>query len=310
MSTEAVAFLIFLAAMTFVVGQLCFFAYDTSTVGKRLRHRVDLLFPGRLAAAQASSRSRTPPSAMPSQLMTLALRGDELEFARRIERFHIPVRFAARLFLTLRLSSCVILTMALILLGYRYAGIRTMLNLVGLGLVGAVIGWLLPHFVIGRLALRRRRSIAHGLAEAIELLVIGVEAGLSLEDAINRIVVELRSSQPAMAAELALTSADLKILPSRDDALHRLAERVGLPSVSAMVVTLSQTLRYGTPLAQALRVVAAELRDDSFDQARGTGQPNAGLADRSHDLVHPAELVHDNWWTGVSENIGRVSELA
>jgi tight adherence protein C len=95
-------------------------------------------------------------------------------------------------------------------------------------------------------------------------LVISVEAGLALEDAINRIVGELRRSQPAMAEELALTGADLRILPSRDDALRRLAERVKLPSVHSVVITLSQTLKYGTPLAHALRVVAAELRNDEL----------------------------------------------
>ena len=67
-----------------------------------------------------------------------------------------------------------------------------------------------------------------------------------------------------MADELALTSADLKILPNRDEALRRLAERVDLPSVHSVVTTLSQTLKYGTPLAQALRVVAAELRNDGL----------------------------------------------
>jgi tight adherence protein C len=145
--------------------------------------------------------------------------------------------------------------MALLLLGYRYAGIRATWSMAALGSLGAAVGWSIPPFAVGRLALNRRRAIARGLADAIELLVIAVEAGLSLEDGMNRIVVELRRSQPAMADELALTSADLKILPNRDKALRRLAERVDLPSVHSVVTTLSQTLKYGTPLAQALRVL-------------------------------------------------------
>ena len=67
-----------------------------------------------------------------------------------------------------------------------------------------------------------------------------------------------------MAEELELTGADLKILPNRDEALRRLADRVNLPSVNSVVTTLSQTLKYGTPLAQALRVVATELRNDGL----------------------------------------------
>jgi tight adherence protein C len=89
-------------------------------------------------------------------------------------------------------------------------------------------------------------------------------AGLALEDAIDRIVPELRRSQPIVAEELALTSADLKILPSRDVALKRLADRIALTSVHSVVTTLSQTLRYGTPLAQAMRVVASELRNEGL----------------------------------------------
>lgn len=89
-------------------------------------------------------------------------------------------------------------------------------------------------------------------------------AGLALEDGIERIVAELYRTQPALAEELAITSADLKILPSRDMALANLAKRVDVPSVRSVMTTLSQTMRYGTPLAQALRVVAGELRNDSL----------------------------------------------
>ena len=109
-------------------------------------------------------------------------------------------------------------------------------------------------------------TAAEGLPDAIELLVVCVEAGLALEDGIDRIVIELKHSQPKLAEELALTSADLKILSSRDQALANLAERIDTPSVRSVVTTLSQTLRYGTPLAQAMRVVAADMRNDSLFQ--------------------------------------------
>ncbi len=74
----------------------------------------------------------------------------------------------------------------------------------------------------------------------------------------------MRHSHPSLAEELALTAADLKILPSRDQALSNLADRVDVPSVRSVATTLSQTMRYGTPLAQALRTVASELRNDSL----------------------------------------------
>ncbi len=261
---SSAAFLIGLAATTVAIAGLCFLAYQASATRERLGHRVDRLALARRRPARVSGRRGTRASGALGRLTGTALHDDELEFARRLKPLHIPVTLARRLFLVLRLVVGLVLATALVLLGYRHANLGVMPGLVGLGSLGAAAGWSLPHLVADRLALHRRRSVARGLADAIELLVISVEAGLSLEDAINRIVGELRRSQPAMAEELVLTGADLKILPSRDEALRRLAERVNLPSVHSVVVTLSQTLKYGTPLARALRIVAAELRTDEL----------------------------------------------
>jgi tight adherence protein C len=264
MSGSFTAFLIGLVATTFAVALLCFFGYEDSATRQRLRHRVELLALARRLPALARGGRGTRASGALGLLTATTLRGDELEFARRLAPLHIPADLAPRLFFVLRLLVGLVLAAALVLLGYRYFHVSAMLSLAGVGSLGAALGWATPHLVAARLSLQRRRSVARGLADAIELLVISVEAGLSLEDAINRIVGELRRSQPAMAQELAVTGADLKILPNRDDALRRLAERVNLPSVHSVVATLSQTLRYGTPLAQALRVVAAELRNDEL----------------------------------------------
>jgi tight adherence protein C len=269
MSGSSAIFLIGLGAMGFVVAALCLFGYVVSTAREMLRQRVDLLGLTRRVTdlrSQSERRQATPdrrqgPRRRPA---STALSGNDLELARWLQPFHIPAALAPHLLLLVRLSASVVLGMALLLLGYRYAGMGAMWSLVGIASGGAALGWSIPSFALGRLALNRRRAIARGLADAIELLVIAVEAGLSLEDAMHRIVVELRRSRPAIADELAITSADLRILPSRDEALRRLAERVDLPSVHSVVTTLSQTLKYGTPLAQALRVVAEELRNDGL----------------------------------------------
>lgn len=123
-------------------------------------------------------------------------------------------------------------------------------------------GWFTPQFLIRRQIARRSREVVEGLPDALELLVISVEAGLSFEDGIDRIAHILKTSHPALADELALTSADLKILPNRDQALINFAERIDAPSVRSVVTTLSQTMRYGTPLANALRVVSSGLRNE------------------------------------------------
>jgi|SRR5579863_7681318 len=264
MSGSSAAFLIGLAATTFAVAGLCFFAYEVSAAKERLRHRVDLFARGRWLPARASAAPGPRAPGAPSGLTGTTLRGDELEFARRLAPLHIPAVLAPRLFIQLRLSVGLFMAVALALIGHHYFNLTAMPSLAGVGLLGAGFGWATPHLVVDRLARHRQRAIGRGLADAIELLVIAVEAGLSLEDGINRIVGELWRSQPAMAEELALTSADLRILPNRDEALRRLAERVDLPSIHSVVTTLSQTLKYGTPLAQALRIVAAELRNDDL----------------------------------------------
>ena len=87
---------------------------------------------------------------------------------------------------------------------------------------------------------------------------------MSLEDGLQRVARELKESQPALADELALTWAELNILPSRAQALANLADRVDIPSVRSVVSMLSQSLRFGTPLAQSLRVGAVEMRNDQM----------------------------------------------
>lgn len=131
-----------------------------------------------------------------------------------------------------------------------------------LTIMGAIIGWFLPKLALGYMVKQRTKNVRSGLPDALELLVVCAEAGMSLEDGLGRVVDELQTSQPALADELGLTLADLRILPSREQALMNLADRVNVASVRTVVGTLAQTLRYGTPLAQALRVVAAEMRND------------------------------------------------
>jgi tight adherence protein C len=91
-----------------------------------------------------------------------------------------------------------------------------------------------------------------------------VESGISLENAIFRVSQEMKQAQPALADELAFTWAEISILPSRDQALENLADRVDIPTVRSVVGTLAQSLRYGSPLAQALRGAAAEMRNEQL----------------------------------------------
>jgi tight adherence protein C len=128
-------------------------------------------------------------------------------------------------------------------------------------LVGALLlGWRFPDFVLARLAARRRRLIEQGIPDALDLLVICAEAGLSLDQAVEQVGQDLRSANPVVADEMAITATEMRVLPDRSEALENLVRRTGLESLRGITATLGQTIRFGTPLAESLRVLAAEMR--------------------------------------------------
>jgi len=134
---------------------------------------------------------------------------------------------------------------------------------VGAGLLGS----LLPDLYLNRVTEARQLAIRRALPDAFDLLVICAEAGLSLDAAFERVARELGEGCPELGEEIGLTSIELGFLPDRSKALQGLVDRVPLPGVRALVTTLAQTERYGTPLAQALRVLAAEMRNERMLKA-------------------------------------------
>jgi tight adherence protein C len=131
---------------------------------------------------------------------------------------------------------------------------------------GVVLGILVPGWVVAGLRRPYVAALGRGLPDALDLLVVCAESGLGLDSAVERVGREMEFSNPAIAVELAMLSQELRMLPDRRDALMRLGERTGVESFQRLAATLSQTLRYGTPLAQALRVLAAEMRQERMTQ--------------------------------------------
>jgi tight adherence protein C len=130
--------------------------------------------------------------------------------------------------------------------------------------IASCAGWFLPILIVRARLKSHRKAVAAGLPDTLELLAICVDAGISLESGLRRVSHELEASQPALAGELSQTWAEISILPDRDQAFLNLAERVNLPSLRSVVGTLSQSLRFGTPLAQSLRTAATEMRNDQL----------------------------------------------
>jgi tight adherence protein C len=123
-----------------------------------------------------------------------------------------------------------------------------------------MLGWYFPEIVLSRLAARRRLRLENGIPDALDLLVICAEAGLSLDNAIENVGRVLRPSSPEVAKEFAAMAAEMQVLSVRGQALENLAERTGIASLRSIVVTLNQSIKFGTSLAESLRVLAAEMR--------------------------------------------------
>jgi tight adherence protein C len=130
-----------------------------------------------------------------------------------------------------------------------------------LALAGITAGAFAPSLLTRNAIDARKQKIQLGLPDALDLFVICAEAGLSLDAAMTRVAREIGPNTPELADELGLTAVELGFLPNRRDALHNLAMRVNTPSIRGLVNTLIQTEKYGTPLAQALRVLASEFRN-------------------------------------------------
>jgi tight adherence protein C len=114
---------------------------------------------------------------------------------------------------------------------------------------------------------RRQLSIKRAFPDALDLLLICVESGISIEQAFRRVSQEIGTQSIPLAEELTLTTAELSYLPDRKQAYENLATRTNLEGVKSVCMALQQAERYGTPLSQALRVMAQENRDMRMSEA-------------------------------------------
>ena len=137
---------------------------------------------------------------------------------------------------------------------------------------GLVAGTLLlsykaPDLYLKNRIQKRSAAIRKGLPDALDLLVICAEAGLTVDAAFSRVARELGKAYPELGDEFALTSIELGFLTDRRQAFENLADRIDLDSVRGVVTTMIQTEKYGTPLASALRVLSAEFRNERMMRA-------------------------------------------
>ena len=129
-----------------------------------------------------------------------------------------------------------------------------------MAMAATALGYLLPGMALARMAKKRQHKIRLGLPDALDLLVVSVEAGLGLDQAIQRVGVELDFAHPELSEELSLINLELRAGKGRAEALHNLAERTGVDDIASLVAMLVQTDKFGTSVAQSLRVHSETVR--------------------------------------------------
>ena len=155
---------------------------------------------------------------------------------------------------------------ALFIVTMMGATLSTMSSILVAG-AGVLVGGYGPVILLKNAISRRYQKLKRQLPDGLDLMVICAEAGLSLDSALTRVARELGTAAPELGDELGLTAIELGFLPNRRTALNNLARRADIPAIRAVINTLMQTERYGTPLAHSLRVLAAEFRDERMMKA-------------------------------------------
>ena len=149
---------------------------------------------------------------------------------------------------------------AIYLFGVKTFGLSTNLR-AALVFLGFGLGFYAPNIFLSNQAQKRRHSIVQVFPDALDLLLICVEAGMSIEAALQKVSQEVGSSSVELSEELSLLVAELSYLPERRLAYEGLSRRVNYPGVRSVMTAMIQAERYGTPLGNALRVMAKENRD-------------------------------------------------
>ncbi|HEX8645214.1 MAG TPA: type II secretion system F family protein [Allosphingosinicella sp.] len=187
------------------------------------------------------------------KLMQAGIRSKDLAFVVIFARFVLPLVFGT------------IVIVGVYLLDWFPAwGVFKKYGLVASTLIGC---YKAPDIWLKNRINKRSYAIRKGIPDALDLLVICAEAGLTVDAAFNRVARELGKAYPELGDEFALTSIELGFLTDRRMAFENLANRIDLDSIRGVVTTMIQTEKYGTPLASALRVLSAEFRNERMMRA-------------------------------------------
>jgi tight adherence protein C len=238
---------------------------------KSVRERRRALSQTQTASMQTRSRIQSVPS---TGIKGLALRGvsmqdllDAKELRLKLARAGKRGPSAVANYLFMRIATPIVLVIITLVYAWVVFPDKPIaVRLAGVLAMGA-IGYLLPQILLSNAVTKRQKALQRGFPDALDLIVICVESGMSVEAAFNKVTDQMGETAPEMAEEMGLTSAELAFLSDRRQAFENLSERTGMPSFKSLSTTLLQSERYGTPVANGLRVLAQENRDTRMSLA-------------------------------------------
>ena len=182
--------------------------------------------------------------------------GLRLEMAGYRGRAPVISYLAARVLLPI-----FILPISLLYSGFIFPDFLPTFGNIIMSIALSAAGFYLPDLFLKNRTMKRQQSINRAWPETLDLLLISVEAGMSIEGAFNKVAHEIATQSQEVGEELTMTTAELSFLQDRKQAFINLGRRVGTDNVRAVVISLIQAERYGTPMGSALRVMAQENRD-------------------------------------------------
>ncbi len=263
---------VFLTVLT-VVGPLL----QTDRMGQRMKVMAterDKMRAARLSELQkenGNSRLRQAPKGFMQQIVDqFNLRGsfETEEIKNRLKMAGLRGQAPLVTYMFFRLvAPIIVLVVALIYLFFVINFNQPPIVKFGIALAAGYIGFYLPNVFISNLVSKRQQSIRQAFPDSLDMLLICVQAGMSIEAAFGKVAKEVISQSLELAEEFSLTTAELSYLSDRRTAFDNLGKRTGLPGIKSVATALIQAERYGTPVGQALRVMAKENRDARMSDA-------------------------------------------
>ncbi|HYE72457.1 MAG TPA: type II secretion system F family protein, partial [Blastocatellia bacterium] len=183
--------------------------------------------------------------------------------ARRLRRRLIKAGFtgdnAVSVYGALRLGSAIFFPIVAFIVALASGHIFDSFSFM-LAAIAMIFGLFIPSFILSRLITKRQQKIMRALPDAIDLMVVCVEAGLALNSALQRVGRELEFVEPTLAAEMAMTNREIRAGKPRDEALRNMGDRTGVDDIKSLVAMLIQSDKFGTSIAASLRIFADSMR--------------------------------------------------